>query len=165
MGVVTLSKAWERWEVKDTALVLAMSVILPFLIHLVPSFGAVPTGARFLPMFYAPFIAVILFRPHVAIITALLAPGLNSLLFGLPVQENVFLLTLELLIFSVIVYFIQRKWRCFPGAALLAYLAATFAVTCLLHRLDSFLVTVIDALPGLATLTLINIFLLRSQHK
>ena len=164
MNTITLKKTLVQLQVKETVIVLAMSVILPFIIHLIPSVAGVPTGARLLPMFYAPFIAVVLFRLHVAIIAGLLSPILNSLLFGLPLPEKVSVLMLELVVFSVISYLIHRKWRDFWGTAPLAYLASVLIVTCLLGSIDFFLSTIVNALPGIAVLTVINIFLLPQEN-
>ena len=164
MNTVTLKKTLVQLQVKETVIVLAMSVILPFVIHLIPSFAGVPTGARLLPMFYAPFIAVVLFRLHVAIIAGLLSPILNSLFLGLPLPEKVFVLTLELVVFIVISYLIHRRWRDFWGTAPFAYLASVLIVTCLLGSINFFLSTIVNALPGIAVLALINIFLLRQEN-
>lgn len=161
MNIVTLRKTLVQLQVKETALVLAVSVILPFVIHLIPLFAGMPTGAMLLPMFYAPFIAVILFQPHVAIIAGLLSPTLNSLLMGYPLPEIITILTLELVVFSVIAYLIHRRWKNFRGTAPLAYLASVLIVACVLGSIDFFLQTIVNALPGIAVLTLINIFLLR----
>lgn len=165
MDTVTLKKTLISLEVRETAVVLAASVVLPFLVHLVPPLAAIPLGARVLPMFYAPFIAVILFRPHVAIITGLFSPILNSLLTGHPLPEKVFVLTIELVLFSIISYLIHRKWKNFWGAAPLAYLVTVLSVMSLLGSIEFLIGTIVMSFPGLAILLLINIFLLRSQPK
>lgn len=158
---VALKKAFVKLEVKETALVLAASVALPFLVHLIPPLGEMPVGARLIPMFYAPFIAIVLFRPHVALITGLLAPTSNFLLTGHPASENIFVLTLELVLFCIAAYLIRRKWKRFWGVAALAYLAAVLGATCLLGRISLFMQTMVNSLTGIGILTLINIFLLR----
>lgn len=165
MNTVVLKRTLVRWEVKETVLILGMSVILPFIIHLLPPIGGMPAGLRFLAMFYAPFIAVLLFRPHVAIITALLSPSLNLHLTGLPAPEIVGILTVELAMFSVIAYLIQKKWRNFWGTALLAYLAAVLSVSFLLSSTGPLLSALVNSLPGLLILVLLNIFLLRFRNE
>jgi hypothetical protein len=39
---------------KETTLVLGMTLFLPFLVHLLPSWDDSPLGAHLLPIFYAP---------------------------------------------------------------------------------------------------------------
>jgi len=90
-----------------------ISVISPFMIHLIPPIGGVPIGAIVLAMSYAPLIAIVLFRFHVAMITALLSPLLNSLITGYPKPEIIAILTFELILFSICAYLINRKWRHF----------------------------------------------------
>lgn len=165
MDAISFKKTLIQLEVKETALILTASVIIPFVVHLIPSFTGIPVGAMLLAMFYAPFIAIILFRPHVAIVTGLLSPILNSLLTGYPVPEKIVLLTVELVLFSVILYLIQRRWRHFWGAAALAYLATVLTVTSVLGSIDFFVSIIVSSLPGIAILFLINIFLLRLSPK
>lgn len=165
MNVVTLKKTLIWLEVKETVLMLSVSVILPFMIHMIPSFAGITLGARLIPMFYAPFIAVILFRPHVAIITGLLSSTLNSLLTGHPTPEKVGVLTFELVVFCALSYLFHRKWRHFWGTAPLAYLLVLLSIACALGSREFFVSTMVTALPGIAMLTLINVFLLRSQPK
>lgn len=165
MKAIALKKTLVKLQVKETVLILAASVTLPFLVHLVPPIRGIPLGARLLPIFYAPFIAVILFKPHVAIIAGLFSPILNSLFTGYPLPEIIAVLTIELVVFSVISYLIQRRWRDFRGTAPLAYLAALLSVSCLLRSMEFFISTAFNALPGIAVLALMNIFLLRLRPK
>jgi hypothetical protein len=163
MNSVAVKRVWGVLEVRETAFVLAVSVALPFTIHLLPAIAARPVGAMLLPMFYAPLIAVILFRPHVAIITGLLSPLLNSRLTGHPLPEMAGLLTFELVLFSVIALLIQRRWKSFPGSAVFAYLAAVLSAAAIFHFQPWNIITV--ALPGLTVLFLINKFLLKIQSR
>lgn len=165
MNAIALKKTLVRFQVEETAIILAASVILPFMVHLVPPLGGMPLGARLLPIFYAPFIAVVLFRPHVAVITGLLSPALNSWFTGHPTPERVAILTLELVIFSAVSYLIRRRWRDFPGAAPLGYLAAVFSVTYVLGPKAFLTGTLVNVLPGITMLFLVNIFLLRFEHR
>ena len=166
MNTIALKKTLVRWQVKETALILSASVMLPFLIHLIPPIGGIPFGARLLAMFYAPFIAVMLFKPHVAIITGLFSPILNSLLTGYPAPEIVGVLSVELVVFCLVAYLIRRRAKNFRGTAALAYLIALLVVTCAAGASDAFFLrTVFNALPGIAMLVLMNILLLRSPAK
>ena len=64
-------------QIPHTLIILAATMLLPVLFHLIPPVRDVPMGARLLPLFYAPLVAVLLFRPHVGLIAAALAPMLN----------------------------------------------------------------------------------------
>lgn len=165
MDAIAVKRTLVWLEVKETALVLSASVILPFLVHLVPAYNGIPLGARLLPMFYAPFIAVSLFRPHVAIITGLFSPILNSYLTGHPTPENIAVLTVELVLFCIISYLVQRKWRHFWGVVIVSYLLTLLSVSFLLGRIEFFTNTLVVALPGLAMLSFINMSLLRLQSR
>jgi len=48
--------------IRQAALVLAMAIALPFAVHLIPVEGSVPVGARLLPVFLAPLIALYFFQ-------------------------------------------------------------------------------------------------------
>ena len=165
MNTVTLKKALVCLEVKETVLVLAGSVILPFLIHLIPPIAGIPLGARLLPMFYAPLIAIVLFRAHVGIIAALFAPALNSLLTGHPLPEKVGILTFELLIFCIILYLLNRQWKEFWAAAPLAYLLALACASAALGSMNFFFTTLSVGIPGFLALALLNLSLLNFKSK
>ena len=47
-----------RVIVPATLLTVAATFLLPFFVHLLPPVGGVPMGARLLPLFFAPFLAV-----------------------------------------------------------------------------------------------------------
>lgn len=70
-------------EIKQIVSILICSVLFPFLIHFIP-YQSRPIGAVLLPMFFAPLLAVIFFRLHVSVLTALLAPALNYFITGMP---------------------------------------------------------------------------------
>ena len=163
MNTVALKRVLVELQVKETVVIITASVILPFVVHLAPVFEGIPLGARLLAMFYAPFIAMMLFHPHVAIITALLAPSLNSLLAGHPVPEKVAMLTLELMLFCAISYLILRRRKGFWGAAPCAFILSALGVNWLLGTMRLFAPVVITGLPGIAALALLNRFLLRFQ--
>ena len=84
-----------KLQIKESVAVLAFSILIPFLIHFIPVSGN-PVGAVLLPIFIAPFIAVVFFRFNVGIIAALLSPVLNYLLTGNPVYGLLGIITLEL---------------------------------------------------------------------
>jgi hypothetical protein len=153
----------------ETIVVLAVSVIVPFVVHLFPPSGKVLVGARFLPLFYAPFVAVVLFRPAVSMMSALLAPCLNQLLTGSPCFEKVIVLTLELFLFTLIAQALVVEKKSFWGAAVLSYIVSKGVSVLLLWKTllmiprvsveVYFLRSIYTALPGIGILFLINIYL------
>lgn len=163
MATITLRKIWVEWEVNWIIAAVACSVALPFLLHCIPNQSSVPIGAQFLPMFYAPFIAVFFFRPHVGMITALIAPLMNSWLTGLPVKEKIGFLTAELLIFTLISLWLIKKFPRFFTNACLAFVAST-VICSYCFGADQLLTTLHNSLTGIALLLLINYSLNRYTH-
>lgn len=104
-----------------TAVTVVAALILPLLVHLVPSEG-VPLGARLLLIFYAPFLAAAFFPPAVGLTAALLTPFVNFALTGAPPPAVAFSLSTELLVFVGFVLTLKR-YR-LPLVAPLAYLVA-----------------------------------------
>ncbi len=104
--------------------VVVASLSLPFLAHLLPAWGTVPLGAVFLPMFFAPLLAVLCHRAFLALTVAALAPWLNHVLTGHPVPGMAILLTFELLLFTGFLLLLARRpgarWWTGPVAYLLA---------------------------------------------
>ena len=96
-----------KLQLKESVSVLAFSILIPFLIHFVPVSGN-PAGAVLLPIFIAPFLAIIFFRLNVGIIAALLSPVLNYLLTGSPVYGIVGIMTLELFLFVLIAWLLIK---------------------------------------------------------
>ncbi len=94
-------------QIGATVLLLIASVLLPFLVHLIPSQGPVPIGAQILPIFIAPLIAVVFFRFHVAFIIAAISPLLNAVLFGQPDLFFTLRLTAELIVFVSLVFYLK----------------------------------------------------------
>ncbi len=172
---IAVGKALVSFKIKETIIILTVSTILPFLVHLLPAYNDAPVGARLLPLFYAPFIAVIFFRLHVGVIAAMLAPLFNALLTGLPDLVKVFILTNELILFTLASYFLFLRWRNFWLIAPFAYLSAKIASLILMKIIPSlslgqspahfFLTSVKNAIPGIFILTLINIAAITLKNK
>lgn len=129
----------DRSSLKATLVVLLATLLLPMLVHQLPLTGSVPVGARLLPMFYAPFVAAVFFRPRVGVIAGLLAPLINHLLTGFPAWPIVGLLSTELFFFTGIAAVLLR----IPGvqwvAAPLAYLATKVVSASLLGAFPAWL--------------------------
>lgn len=117
-----------------TAAALAVSAALPVLVHLLPVTSGLPAGARLLPIFFAPLIAVLIGRPAAALTAALLAPFINHLLTGMPAAATLPVITMQLLIFTGLAVLLRRKsWLVL--LAPLAYLAAYYLTPLLLGAL------------------------------
>ncbi len=165
----TIYKTYPIKRVKTISLVFLAAVFFPFLIHLIPPYNGIPIGALLLPMFYIPFIALFAYDWKVALPIALLAPLLNFQLTGNPNWEFLAVLTLELILFTGIAYWLLKgnvfKWLAAP----LGYLVAKIISSLLLIVIpllpavpwEFFLTSLSRALPGIAVLFLINFLLLK----
>lgn len=118
-----------------TGIVLAASAALPLLVHLLPPMGGVPAGARLLPIFLAPLVAILYRQPLAALTAALLAPYLNHLLTGMPASSDVLTITVQLLVFGGVVTLLSKH----NYLALLApavYVAAYYLAPLILDALS-----------------------------
>lgn len=160
-------------HVKETVLVLAATLVLPFLVHAIPAAGGVPWGARLLPMFVAPFVGVVLFRLHVGLLPALLAPAVSFFLIGMPAAPVAARLALDLTAFTLLAYALLRatplrslRWVAAP----LAYLAAKVLVEPLALALPGvaagdLAAAVWTAFPGVVLLLALNVLLVEAQRR
>lgn len=85
------------------------AVMLPFVVHLIPNNGVLPYGALFLPIFYAPLVVSIKYNLRTALLLGLFAPIVNYMLTGHPASSLVLVMTLELVVFSVIVNILKQN--------------------------------------------------------
>ncbi|WP_194774659.1 hypothetical protein [Pararhodonellum marinum] len=159
--------------IKTTSLVLIIAVLIPFLIHLAPPYLGVPVGAYLLPLFYIPFIALLWYGWRVALPVALLAPLLNFLLTGNPDWGWISILTLELTLFVCISYLLMTQKEVKWMAAPLAYLGSVYLSSMLLffypivggNPVAFFLDTVMNGIPGICILLLLNVLLINIHPK
>lgn len=161
----------EGIQVKETILVLAATLLMPMLIHLIPVSASTPVGAVLLPIFYAPLVAVIFFRFHVALIPALLAPVINYFLTGHPAAHLLPVMTIELVVFvSAIAFIISMKNQISWIAAPLAYVVAKVGSVILLSIFPALMeiggfefamISLSNAWPGMIMLLIINIVCLK----
>src|SRR5687767_7770331 len=92
-------------QIPATLVTLGLMWLIPVLVHLIPPFGdGTPLGVRLLPIFYAPLLAVFLFHPVVAVLASLAMPFINYLLTGMPPFNIAILLTVELVVFSLVLW-------------------------------------------------------------
>lgn len=158
-------------QVRQTAVLLGMSLFLPFLIHLIPSYDDASWGPRLLPLFYAPIIAALLYKPHVSLILALAPLTLNHLITGRPSVPFAFQLSLEMLVFTGFArYFAWKRlpfWIIGPAAYVLGkpvMVLVVFLVAGLPGSgdpVDWAVHSLLVAIPGVFILGLIGYFISR----
>lgn len=156
----------------ELGVLLALSVLLPFSIHLLPVPEEARLGPRLLPIFYAPLLATLLGRRQSAVAVAALAPWLNWLVTGYPRPQTAWLTMLELLVFVLALRGLLTRagsrWYLAAPAYLAGMLAAAVAVA--VHpaftggrpAVPWLADTVALGLPGLAILVLINWLVVRT---
>lgn len=179
MGITTVANPgrgfFRRATMRDTVVLLAVAWLVPFVVHLLPWSGPKPLGAHLLPMFWTAFVAVYLHGLRVGLLVGLIAPALNLALTGLPALRWLSVLSFELVVFAVFVWWAVRHrpalWLIAPAGYLVAKLAATGLQSLLalfgdLGAPSAFLLgSLRNALPGLAVLAIINFALLKFYPK
>ncbi len=155
-------------QIPATLITLGLMWLFPFLIHLFPASGAIPLGARLLPIFYAPLLAAWLFHPIVGLASSLLMPFINYAFTGMPTLNAAILLSVELSVFSLILLVTKKR---LPHLSLLAPLAviAGKTVSALLLLIVPlvplspwayFTSSLINAIPGILVLLALNLALI-----
>lgn len=158
----------------EGTIVLGLTLFLPFMVHLLPSWDDSPLGAHLLPIFYAPLGALILNRMGIALVASVLAPWVNHFLTGQPAVPMAVLLCFQLVLFLVTAALLMK--RAFPSFLLGpgAYVPA-LGVSCLLGSLlqvigrafplslGQFAPSLWNALPGLLILAFIGWWFSRNR--
>lgn len=158
-----------RFVIPATVITIAATIALPFLIHAFPNIAGVPMGARLLPLFWAPFLAVVLFHPSVALVASLITPTINRVLTGRPTVEMSILLTLELVTFAFVAMLLYRYfpkfWVTAPISYIIGKLVAAILVTTFgilpFSPIAQIWGSLLTALPGLILLLALNIVVIR----
>ncbi len=155
---------------RELGILLALSLLFPFMVHLIPVPEEARLGQRLLPMFYAPLLGVLWGRPRMAALVAMLASWLNWLLTRHPSPPGAALMSLELLVFVGTVATLQARLGLRWFLAIPSYVAgktATVAAAGLFPVLIGgrpLLAWVTNALgqglPGLAILVVLTVFVL-----
>lgn len=156
---------------REIGILLALSLLFPFLIHLIPVPEDARLGQRLLPMFYAPLLGALWGRSRSAVVVAVLAPWLNWLLTHHPSPPSATLMSVELLAFTLAITTLRARFGLRWFLALPAYVigrAATIILAALVptlngHRalLDWATHSTVQALPGLAVLFLLTLLVQR----
>lgn len=161
---------FSQLQIKATLVALVGSVAFPFLVHFIPAVQGTPVGAIILAMFYAPLIAVLTSKLHVALIVAMVAPLLNALITGHPNWAIVPVLTIELSLFVTFVFLLNKNNKINWLSAPLAYLAvktisalliAVFPFILGVNPVDFWVNSITNGAVGIAILTLVNILILK----
>lgn len=151
----------------ESAVVLSLTLFLPFLVHLLPSWDDSPLGAHLLPIFYAPLAALLMGRLGIALLVSMMAPWVNHLLTGLPAVPMAVMLCLELVLFLLVVQWLRDKqlpgWSLGPAGYSLSLvvtglLGTLFQLSGLPFPLGLGQVPLswMAALPGMAILALVG---------
>ena len=154
----------DKLQLKESVIVLAFSILIPFLIHFVPISGS-PAGAVLLPIFIAPFLAIVFFRLNVGITAALLSPMLNYLLTGNPVYGVVGIITLELSLFVLIAWLLIKVNYIKYSAAPVSVIISMFIIQVIFSSVSHFTVVLTTALPGIILISLLNILIFTFEKK
>lgn len=160
-------------QIPAALLTLGLMWLVPFLIHLIPFSGAIPLGARLLPIFYAPLLAAWLFNPIVGIASSLLMPFINHAFTGMPAFNVAVMLSVELGIFSLILIICKNRCPRLPLLAPFAVIVGKIVSALLLFIIPLaplspwayFTSSVFNAIPGLLVLLAINLTLIRLPHE
>lgn len=115
---------WTQWD--KLVMTLGLACVMPMLVHILPLGQGIEKGPVWLPMYYAPLMAALLYRPQVALLTSLLAPGLNHYLFGMPSWQLVPQLTFELIFFSLLLILVSHSRRMNGGLVVLVVMVVRF---------------------------------------
>jgi hypothetical protein len=156
---------------RELGILLCLSVMFPFMIHIIPVPGDVRLGPRLLPMFYAPLLAVLWGRNRSALVLALVAPWLNWALTSHPAPSGAIVMVVELLGFVLVLRFLLAgmgaHWflaaPAYFSGKLVAVMAATFFPAMIGGRAALTWATqsIATGAPGIAILVLINWLVLR----
>lgn len=103
---------------------LSLMLVMPILFHMIPYAEPYPIGAIWLPMFYAPLFAAIVYKKHVSIAACIISPWINMLLIGMPRSEVASKLTFELIFFALFAQLLCRSKNFCKFIGLLSFVFA-----------------------------------------
>jgi len=157
-----------KYQVTQTMVILAATMLLPVLVHLLPNISGQISGAVLLPIFLAPMFATFLYKKHVAIFAGIFAPLLNYLIMGRPAPEVVITLGFEVVLFVLVLSWLKNMKGIQYLAAPLAYLAVSLVAALglsvvgnLADPVSFWMNGTLIAIPGIILMGIINIAILR----
>jgi hypothetical protein len=156
---------------RELGILLCLSVMFPFMIHIIPVPGDAQLGPRLLPMFYAPLLAALWGRARSALALALAAPWLNWALTSHPTPPIAVVTMVELLgfvlVFRFLVAEIGARWFLAAPAYFSCKIAAMMVATFFPALIGGGAALawaaqgVVIGAPGIAILVFINWLVLR----
>ncbi len=171
-NTVAIDSLIKRLQVKEITILIAASVFLQFIIHLIPAANGVPLGAILLPMFYAPLIAVMFYKFRTALAVTAFVPILNYLITGNPRLETVPLLTFEVLLFVLMLTAFLKYNKLNKVGALISILSAIVVMPLIFgifgnsgFSASHILISLKNAFPGMIIIVLLNFLLLRLKER
>jgi hypothetical protein len=172
LNTVAAEPVTKKLQIIEITALVAATVFVQFIVHLIPSENQVPVGAILLPMFYIPLIALIFYKFHTALFVAAIGPVLNYFLTGSPKPEILPLVTFELLVFVLVLTPLLKINRICKVGALISIIAAKLASWTALSVFISsgfstniFINSVITAIPGIIVLVSLNILLISIKDR
>lgn len=102
---ITLSFKQARTYIVASLFILG-NIVLPQLCHLLPQ-----GGMRWLPIYFFTLTGAFLYGRNVGLLTALLSPVVNSLLFGMPATEALPAILLKSVLLAVIAGYAASRFR------------------------------------------------------
>jgi hypothetical protein len=167
--------SFDRASWRETAVLMVVAWLVPFLIHLLPWAGPRPLGAHLLPAFWTAFVAVYLYGFSIGAFVALVVPVTNLLTTGLPVSNRTALMTVELIAFVGFAALLLRRWPGLRSVAVLAWLPARAVAVATEWALpifqsarnpvDQFTGSLVNGVWGLAVLLAVNVALVHLLPK
>ncbi|MDR0831232.1 MAG: ECF transporter S component [Prevotellaceae bacterium] len=112
------------------ALFVAGNLVLPFAIHHLPAIGGYSQGLMWLPIYFFTLVAAYKFGWQVGLLTAVLSPVINCLLFGIPMSAMLpAILVKSVLLAVAAAFFAQKAGKVALWAILASILAYQFIGT------------------------------------
>lgn len=158
------SKTWVDFS--EIAIAIGLTLFLPYVIHMIPSWDDSPIGAKLLPIFYAPLIAALTRRLHVSLIACAVSPWINYLIIGRPSLAIAAMLCIQLIPFAYIAFKFGNRFSNKFWIGPIAYLVSKPVILVLFYTIPESmppvqplvytLQTTINAIPGVLILGLLG---------
>lgn len=167
-GMASIPAARLLSGLSELGIVIGLTMLLPYMVHFIPSWDDSPIGAKLLPIFYAPLVAALTRKMHVSVVASVVSPWLNHLLTGSPALPMAMMLCIQLVPFCLLAFYFGRR---FPGQFWIgpvAYLVSRPLVLALfvlfpgamppVDPLTFLAATTLQAAPGILILGIISAF-------
>lgn len=128
-GAGSVPRFWTASLASELGILLTLSVVFPFLVHILPVPEDACLGPRLLPMFYAPLLAALLGRTRSALLVAMAAPWLNWALTNHPTPRGAIVAMLQLFVFVGVVRGLLAEVGARRFIAVPAYFASLASAT------------------------------------